>query len=129
MRQLIICAMLLLAGCDSLATKIVEKPLLIDKPELIVPDIQPAEQYNLEWIVLTKENFSEVLKDLENKGQIVVLFALTPQGYQNLSLNIAELRRFISQQQSVIMSYKTYYGKKTEELKVEEEKKSFWKIF
>ena len=128
MNRLLLCATLLLAGCGGVAPKIVEKPILVDRPELIVPEIQPAEQYNFEWIVITKENFAEVAKDLESKGQTIVLFAVTPQGYQNLSVNIAELRRFITQQQSVIVSYKTYYGKKTEEPKVEE-KKPFWKIF
>jgi len=133
MKRLIVCATLLLAGCGGVAPKIVEKPILVDRPELIVPEIQPAEQYNFEWVVITKENFVEVTKDLESRGQTIVLFAVTPQGYQNLSVNIAELRRFITQQQSVIVSYKTYYGKKTEEPKVEEkkeeEKKPFWKIF
>ncbi len=133
MNRLLLCATLLLAGCGGVAPKIVEKPILVDRPELIVPEIQPAEQYNFEWIVVTKENFAEVARELESKGQTIVLFAVTPQGYQNLSLNIAELRRFITQQQSVIVSYKTYYGKKTEEPKVEEkkeeEKKPFWKIF
>ena len=133
MKRLLLCATLLLAGCGGVAPKIVEKPILVDRPELIVPEIQPVQQYDFEWIVITRENFDSVTRELESRGQTIVLFAITPQGYQNLSLSIAELRRFITQQQSVIVSYKTYYGKKTEEPKVEEkkeeEKKPFWKIF
>ncbi|NBW08721.1 MAG: hypothetical protein EBR82_11925 [Caulobacteraceae bacterium] len=133
MNRLLLCATLLLAGCGGVAPKIVEKPILVDRPELIVPEVQPVQQYDFEWIVITRENFDSVARDLESRGQTIVLFAITPQGYQNLSLSIAELRRFITQQQSVIVSYKTYYGKKTEEPKAEEkkeeEKKPFWKIF
>ena len=133
MKRLLLCATLLLAGCGGVAPKIIEKPILVDRPELIVPEIQPVQQYDFEWIVITRENFDSVTRELESRGQTIVLFAITPQGYQNLSLSIAELRRFITQQQSVIVSYKTYYGKKTEEPKVEEkkeeEKKPFWKIF
>ena len=113
MNRLLLCATLLLAGCGGVAPKIVEKPILVDRPELIVPEIQSVQQYDFEWLVVTRENFDTVARELESRGQTIVLFAITPQGYQNLSLSIAELRRFITQQQSVIVSYKTYYGKKT----------------
>lgn len=103
-------AIIFLIGCSQ-ESKIVEKPILIEKPELIVPNIIPVEQHDFEWLVLTKQNISEMLVEMENKGQIVVLFAMTPQGYQNLNINMAELRRFIVQQQSVILAYKKYYGK------------------
>lgn len=127
-------SVLLLAACGGTTPKVVEKPVLVDRPELIVPEIQPAEQFEFEWVVLTKDNINIVMKDFEDKGQVFAVFALSPSGYQNLSLSIAELRRFITQQQSVILSYKTYYGKKSEEPKKEEEpkqeeKKSFFKIF
>lgn len=127
-------SVLLLAACGGTTPKVVEKPVLIDRPELMVPEIQPAEQFEFEWIVLTKDNINIVMKEFEDKGQVFAVFALSPSGYQNLSLSIAELRRFITQQQSVILSYKTYYGKKSEESKKEEEpkpeeSKSFFKIF
>jgi len=114
MKHVMLCLLVLLAACGR-NEKIIEKPVPIEKTELIVPDVRPVEQYDFEWIVVTQQNFAEVVKNLESKGQTVVLFAVTPQGYQNLSMNIAELRSFIVQQQSVIVSYKTYYGKKNEE--------------
>lgn len=119
---------LLLVSCSTFAPKVVEKPILVDKTELIISDIQPVEQYDVEWIVITKDNVNAIIKDFDDKGKIFAVFAVSPSGYQNLSLNIAELRRFIIQQQSVIVAYKTYYGKKNEETKTEE-KKSFFKLF
>ena len=120
--------MLLLTSCASNLPKVVEKPILVDKTELVVPNIQPVEQYDFEWIVITKDNVNVIIKDFDDKGKTFALFAVTPSGYQNLSLSIAELRRFIIQQQSVIVGYKTYYGKKNEETKTED-KKSFFKLF
>jgi hypothetical protein len=90
-------------------TNVVEKPILVQKPELIVPELAPVRQYNFEWVIITKDNFADVMKNMESRGQNVVLFAVTPEGYQNLSLSVAELRKFIVQQQSIILSYKTYY--------------------
>jgi hypothetical protein len=88
---------------------VIEKPKLIEKPELIVPELTPIKQYDFQWVVITKDNFQEAIKEIETKDQSIVLFAVTPQGYQNLSLNVAELRKFIIQQQSIIMAYKKYY--------------------
>ena len=40
------------------------------------------------------------------------IIGLTPDGYQNLSVNIAELRRYIKQQNAAIQAMKNYYEKK-----------------
>ena len=124
-------AALLLAACGATTPKIVEKPVLVDRPQLIVPEVRPVDQIQFDWVVINKDNINNVMKDFEDKGQVFVLFALTPTGYEALSVNTAELRRFIVQQQQVIIAYKDYYGKKVEEQKDDkpEEKKSFWKIF
>lgn len=128
---MLVAAAVLLAACGSTTPKVVEKPILVDRPQLIVPEVRPVDQIPFDWIVINKDNVNFIIKDFEDKGQVFVLFALTPTGYESLSVNTAELRRFIVQQQQVIIAYKDYYGKKTEEPKDEpkEEKKSFWKIF
>ena len=113
----LLCATLLLAGCGGVAPKIVEKPILVDRPELIVPEVQPAQQYDFEWIVVTRENFDTVARELESRGQTIVLFAITPQGYQNLSLSIARIgnrrRRFLaskSQPTRILSIYRPLKG-------------------
>lgn len=111
MKYVLLCCAIFLMSCSG-KEKIIEKPILVEKTELIVPDVRPVEQYDFEWIVVTKQNFTELSKEFEDRGQTIVLFAVTPQGYQNLSMSVAELRRYIVQQQSVILSYKKYYGQK-----------------
>jgi hypothetical protein len=111
LNKIIVCAsaFLLLAGCASTKPKIVEAPILIDRPELILPKVQPANQASMEWVVITASNADEKLEMLKSKDN-VVYFALTAQGYQNLSMNVAELRRYIEQQNAVIAAYQAYYA-------------------
>jgi len=131
--SLFLLALFLLAGCASPAPMVIEKPILVDRPSLMIQVPQPAEQYDFEWVVITKANAEVRFKELESKG-IVVLFALTPNGYQSLSMGGAELRRYIQQQQSVIAAYKAYYDK-PETLKGADKPKEvdntppFWKIW
>jgi hypothetical protein len=102
-------AALALAGCASTNPQILVKPELIDKPHIEVPAPMPVQQSSFEWVVITKQNAEAKFKDIESKNGSVTLFALTPHGYQNLSMNVAELRRYIQQQSAVIAALKTYY--------------------
>jgi len=102
-------AFLLLSGCASTKPKVIDTPILIDRPELILPKVQPANQSSMEWVVITASNAEEKLEMLKSKDN-VVFFALTAQGYQNLSMNVAELRRYIEQQNAVIAAYQAYYA-------------------
>jgi len=104
-----------LAGCSVTKPKVLVKPELIDRPELIVPSTQPILQSGMTWIVLTPDNYERKIKELEAAGKSVTLFALSSQGYRNLSMNVAELRKYIQQQNAVIAAYKKYY--KNEEKK------------
>ena len=112
-KSLLLCV-LLLTGCASMSEPLViTKQVLIDRPTLIVPQPQPAEQYPFSWVVITKGNAVEKFAELESKG-VAVVFAITPDGYQNLALGGAELRRYILQQESVIAAYKQYYDRSPE---------------
>jgi hypothetical protein len=42
-------------------------------------------------------------------GGPVVLFAVTPAGYETLAINAGEMRRYVIQQNTVIAGYKKYY--------------------
>lgn len=97
-----------LTACSETA-RIIDKPVLYERSELVVPTVAPVTQSNVTWTIITPENYEVKAKEIESRGGNAVLFALTPQGYQNLSMNVAELRRYIQQQQSIIVSYQKYY--------------------
>ena len=100
---------LLLAGCAAKQPKIIDKPVLYERPELVLPKVQPVTQSKVEWVVITAANAEEKLSYLKTKPN-VTYFALTAQGYQNLSMNVAELRRYIEQQNAVVAAYQAYYA-------------------
>jgi hypothetical protein len=64
---------------------------------------------NLDWIVVTPQNWEEVFKQMQAKEQNLVLFGLTSDGYQSLAVTIAELRNLINTQRIIIEKYKEYY--------------------
>lgn len=99
---------MLLAGCQSAPT-VISNPVLQDRPRMVVNNPTPANQAPVNWIVITKDNAAEKIAELERTQGVVALFALTPQGYQNISMNVSELRRYIQQQNATIAAIKEYY--------------------
>lgn len=107
MKKLAILPLIFLAACAK--EPVYTKPVVVEKPKFVPPAISPANQAPFEWVVITKDNMQEKLAELEKTEGVVVLFALTPQGYQNLSMNVSELRRYIQQQNAVIAAMRKYY--------------------
>lgn len=57
--------------------------------------------------VVTKDNYDEFVAEFEKKNGSLVYIAFSVKDYENLSINIAELRRYINQQKEVIVYYET----------------------
>ena len=108
MRKLLLTLPLLLAACGSSPT-VVTRPVLHEKAPFVPPAITPAQQQPIEWVIVTRDNAQDKFGALEARTGSSTIFALSPQGYQNLSLNVAELRRYIEQQNSVIAAMRKYY--------------------
>jgi hypothetical protein len=88
----------------------------IDKPELVLPNPETINMKEVEWVLLTPENFEEKVAELSKNGRPVVFFALTDKGYENLSLNFSDIRAFIQQQKAIIAAYENYYKDANEAL-------------
>ena len=95
--------------------EVVAKP--IERAPLNIADPAPLSLKPFEWTIITKENAAEVFKKLEANKDSIVLFGLTDDGYQQLSMTIAEMRTFIATQRQIIIKYKEYYEPKKEETK------------
>ena len=81
----------------------IEKPAPVDHPPL-PNQISPLP---VEWRVLTPETMQVYLDDLNaGKAPVDAYYGLTPKGYENLSTNIAEIKRYIRQVLSVIEYYR-----------------------
>ena len=107
----------ILSGCSSTAPQRIEvsaKP--VDKPELVLPNADQLRMKEVEWVLITPENFEEKVAEIEATGRPVVFFALTDEGYENISMNFSSIRAFIQQQQAIIAAYENYYKDANEAL-------------
>lgn len=103
--------LLLLGLClltTACATDRIVAPVVVRPEAPHFPQSQPAQQVPLQWVVITRENFEQRLQELSSTNQNFVVFAITPEGYENLNMNEAELRRYIQQQSAQIQGYQEY---------------------
>ena len=81
----------------------------VDKPKLELPKADQLFFKEMEWILITPDNYEEVFEKLSATGRPVVLFGLTDNGYETLATNLSSLRAFVQQQQIIIAAYESYY--------------------
>jgi len=100
---------LLLAGCLGNNPRTIEvstKPL--DKPQLTLPPVDELRLRRVEWVIVNEENLETKLNELRSRGPLA-MFVLTGEGYENLGLNISDIRALVQQQQAIIIAYENYY--------------------
>ena len=101
---------LVLNGCAGLAVKELQSYKIEKKREpLDLPMPEPLSLVDVEWIVVTKDNVDEVMEKVKAEGGDYALLAVTDEGYKKLSLNFADIRNKLYEQQQIILSYKEYY--------------------
>jgi hypothetical protein len=88
----------------------------VDKPELVLPNPEALNMKEVKWILITPENFEEKVAELSKNGRPVVFFALTDEGYENISMNFSSIRAYLQQQQAIIVAYENYYKNANEAL-------------
>ena len=115
-------AVVLLVGCASTPVKevvIKTKPIEI---EIAQPD-RPREVKleRPEWFVVNSSNLQEFLERVRKiQSDEPVFFAFTPQDYEKMSYNLQEIRRYVLQQNEIIVYYEKMTAPKTTEEKSEE---------
>jgi hypothetical protein len=111
-----------ITGCTTTKTvRILSEP--VTSVALNPPNIRNLELNGVTWFIVTPENIDEVFKKLEDQRKDIVLFAITDDGYKGLSLNLAQIRELLLQQQAIIKAYKEYY-EETEQ-RIEDQKKDY----
>ena len=97
--------LLLTSGCASVEPQVVLKTDYVVKDIPIQPQPKPLNLNRVKWYAVTPENMEEFLTRFEEESGINVFFALSVPDYENMSLNVAELRRYINQQKALIVYY------------------------
>lgn len=93
-------------------TKVVEKKIPLQTSP------KPISLNHPQMYVVTAENWDTFIEDFKkDNGQEWVFYAISVRGYETLSLNIAEMRRYLEQQKSIILYYEQAIAGPPEEVK------------
>jgi len=98
-----------LSSCSSVPKTVTYQSAPIDKPNLILPDATVLAMRDVDFVIVTLDNMDEVMLELQKVNSNIALFALTDIGYENLSLNNADILKLVAEQKSIIAAYKSYY--------------------
>lgn len=97
---------LALAGCASTQpVKVQTEPVAVNVFKPSAP--RSVNLKNVNWMVVTKENLPAFLEK-QSKSQNSdnpVFVAITMEDYKTINMNLAELKRYIAQQKSIIVYY------------------------
>ena len=102
----------LVTGCSSLVKpeeRIITEEVFVEKIPLELSMPAPVEWHDFKFIVVTPDNYEEVADKLKSEGKSIALFALNHPDYENLSLTVLDMKRYIGEQKVIILEYKEYY--------------------
>jgi hypothetical protein len=101
---LLLSSISLLSACASQEKVVVQTEIIkADIPTQARP--KPVSLSNVKFYVVTKENLNDFLKVFEKENNDIVFYSISVKDYEKMSLNIAELRRYIIQQDKIIVYY------------------------
>ena len=119
MKYLLLSSVIALSGCSTLGNLFSDPPAVPEvAPVEIVTITEPAPMYHptlpeavnpaeIEWVVLNPSVMREYIDNYdEGNAPALAYYALTSQAYENLSNNLADIRRYIRQTINIIKYYR-----------------------
>jgi len=91
--------------------EIVTVPTVVDSPQIeapairIVPRPDPVELKNADLVVVTESNIDEVIQRIKTEQGDFVLYSMTAQSFESLALNFEQIKKFIEEQNAIILYY------------------------
>ena len=99
---------LFMGGCSLRGTPETEIKVVTKIVPTTIPTVAQPKPIQLNdtrvWVV-TAENLEEFLEDFKEQYGEVAFVALSMRDYENLALNIGDLKRYIGQQKEIIVYY------------------------
>ena len=102
---LIVLSLALLASCSPSEPKVVTNTQYIERNIPIQPRPRGVELSDVKWHVVNRDNVDEFLEQMSITSDTFVFVGITVKDYEKLSLNLDELRRYIDQQNELIVYY------------------------
>lgn len=114
------------SGCSSipLSTKPVEVVTIAEPVPMYHPPLPLELQLvDIDWQVLSPQILQEYLSDLESgSAPPTAFYSLTSKEYENLSMNMAEIKRYLRDTLSIVEYYRNYDKTKDDKEKMSEDK-------
>ena len=112
---------ILLSSCSWKPEKEIVTVETIVKPTIAIAQRpRPVEFDELKVKVITEANVQEVIQEMKtNQGQFLV-YALDPVTFKNLAIGIEEIKRYIEQQNDIIVYYEKAVTDEPEEKVLDE---------
>ena len=98
-----------LTSCGSSVKEIQVTTVEVSKTPLNIQNPNPLKMYDVEWIIVTKDNAMELFEQLKSDGGEYSVFAVTDTGYEAIQINYTNIRNILAEQRQIIISYKEYY--------------------
>lgn len=118
--------LIILTNCSMIPTS--TKPVEVITIAEPVPMYHPplpleVQMVDIDWEILTPEIMKEYLEDYENgSAPAIAYYSLTSKEYENLSMNMAEIKRYLRDTLSIVKFYRDYDKKDNPEEKVSDTK-------
>jgi len=102
---IVLCAALVLASCAQPEPQTVVQTQYIEKNITIVPRPEAVNLTAPQFYVVNAKNFNEFIERFSVEHGSKTFIVLSVKDYENLSLSVAELKRYIEQQNEIIVYY------------------------
>ena len=89
--------------------KIITEYKYIQKENPNLPLPKPLSLDTVEWLVITPDNIDTIWQEQQDKGELLVLFAVTPKTYKVFSGNIEQIMNYIILLKEHDQSINNYY--------------------
>jgi hypothetical protein len=117
LKILLILPLISLGGCSLLQPKPIETTKFVYPNIIKANKPKPLQLIPLEFKVITDETYSGFRDSVISENGELVFIGLLMKNYENMSLNVGELIRYVEQQKAIIL----YYEKSLDRLKSDKE--------
>ena len=98
-----------LSSCSESVQEIQVTTVEVSKTPLNLPNPDPLQLQDVEWIIITKDNAMEIFEKLKAAGGEYALFAVEDTGYEKIQINFTDIRNKLAEQRQLLLAYKEYY--------------------
>jgi len=113
--------LLLISGCSLIPKQVEVQTKFVEKQIPIQGHPKGVTLYPVTFYAVTENNYEEFKEKFTDENADLVFFALSVPDYENMSLNLAELKRYIDQQKTIIIYYEQSITGVKAQVGVEEE--------